>query len=238
MKEIRILHLFPKRLSLYGEYGNVAVLARTLEEQGHNVEVLSYEEGELSFENVNMVYVGTGTEEALWEANRILQPHKELIKTALSGGASFLATGNAMALFGSELTFDGEKANGLDVFSYKTEMSSKKRYLADALGKDPEGNIYVGFINTGCVYTGTDKPVMELLLGKNLGNDKANPAEGYKEGAFFGTQLIGPVLTKNPHLLSAFVKTLTGEECTPNPDSNLQKAYEIAKQELLNRLNG
>ena len=238
MKEIRILHLFPKRLSLYGEYGNVAVLARTLETLGNKVEVLSYEEGELSFENVDMVYVGAGTEEAVWEANRILQPHKATVQKAISGGISFLATGNAMALFGGELTLDGEKTVALEAFSYNTEMTSKKRYLADAMGKDPDGNLYVGFINTGCVYTGTDRPVMELLLGKKLGNDKANPAEGYQNGSFFGTQMIGPVLTKNPHLLSAFVKTLTGEEYIPDPDSNLQKAYEIAKQELLNRLNG
>ena len=238
MKEIRILHLFPKRLSLYGEYGNVAVLARTLETLGNKVEVLSYEEGELSFENVDMVYVGAGTEEAVWEANRILQPHKATVQKAISDGISFLATGNAMALFGGELTLDGEKTVALEAFSYNTEMTSKKRYLADAMGKDPDGNLYVGFINTGCVYTGTDRPVMELLLGKKLGNDKANPAEGYQNGSFFGTQMIGPVLTKNPHLLSAFVKTLTGEEYIPDPDSNLQKAYEIAKQELLNRLNG
>ena len=238
MKEIRILHLFPKRLSLYGEYGNVAVLARTLETLGNKVEVLSYEEGELSFENVDMVYVGAGTEEAVWEANRILQPHKATVQKAISDGISFLATGNAMALFGGELTLDGEKTVALEAFSYNTEMTSKKRYLADAMGKDPDGNLYVGFINTGCVYTGTDRPVMELLLGKKLGNDKANPAEGYQNGSFFGTQMIGPVLTKNPHLLGAFVKVLTGEEYIPDPDSNLQKAYEIAKQELLNRLNG
>lgn len=238
MKEIRILHLFPKRLSLYGEYGNVAVLAGTLETLGNQVEIFNYEEGELSLGNVDMIYVGAGTEESLWEANRLLQPHKEAVKKAITDGVSFLATGNAMALFGKELTFDGETAPCVEAFSYKAEMSSKKRYLADALGKDPEGNIYVGFINTGCVYTGTDKPVMELLLGTKLGNDKATPAEGYKEGSFFGTQLIGPVLTKNPHLLSTFVKTLTGEEYAPDPESNLQKAYEIAKQELLNRLNG
>lgn len=238
MKEIRILHLFPKRLSLYGEYGNVAVLARTLETLGNKVEVLSYEEGELSFENVDMVYVGAGTEEAVWEANRILKPYKEVIQKAIADGVFFLATGNAMALFGGELTLDGEKTVSLEAFSYNTEMTSKKRYLADAMGKDMDGNLYVGFINTGCVYTGTDRPVMELLLGKKLGNDKANPAEGYQNGSFFGTQMIGPVLTKNPHLLGAFVKVLTGEEYIPDPDINLQKAYEIAKRELLNRLNG
>lgn len=237
MKEIRILHLFPKRLSLYGEYGNVAVLARTLESLGNKVEIPAYEEGELSFENIDMVYVGSGTEDALWEANRILLPHKDAVNEAIASGIPFLATGNAMALFGADLNFDGKVTTAMQTFPYKTEMTGKKRYLADAMGKDRNGNIYVGFINTGCVYTGTDKPVMELLLGKKLGNDKVNPAEGYRDGSFFGTQLIGPVLTKNPHLLSAFVKALTGEDYVPTPESNLQRAYEIAKQELLNRLN-
>lgn len=238
MEKICILHLFPKRLSLYGEYGNVAVLAKTLQGLGKKVEVIPYEEGELTLDGVDMVYVGAGTEEGIVEACKILQPHKEAIKNGISAGTHFLATGNAMALFGKELAYDGEHVPTVEAFPYKTEMSSKKRYLADALGKDAEGNIYVGFVNTGCVYTGTNKPAMELLLGAKLGNDKATPAEGYKEENFFGTQLIGPVLTKNPHLLGAFVKTLTGQNYTPESDSNLQKAYEIAKQELLNRLNG
>ena len=47
MKEIKILHLFPKLLSLYGEYGNVAVLRRTLEDMGNTVTVDTYENGEL-----------------------------------------------------------------------------------------------------------------------------------------------------------------------------------------------
>ena len=43
MKEIKILHLFPRLLSLYGEYGNIAVLRRTLEENGYTVDVDGYE---------------------------------------------------------------------------------------------------------------------------------------------------------------------------------------------------
>ena len=237
MKEIRILHLFPKRLSLYGEYGNVAVLAKTLRDLGNQVEVLSYEGGDLSFAAVDMVYVGAGTEEAIVEANAILAPFKERVANAVADGVPFLATGNAMALFGKELTLDGNKTAALGAFAYATEMSSKKRYLGDVLAKDVNGDVYVGFINTGCVFTGTDKPAMELLLEKTLGNDKVTSAEGYHDGSFYGTQLIGPVLTKNPHLLSTFVKILTGEEYTPDTDSNLQKAYEIAKRELTGRLN-
>ncbi len=50
MNEIKILHLFPKLLSLYGEYGNVAVLRRTLEQNGYDVQVDHYEDGPLNLE--------------------------------------------------------------------------------------------------------------------------------------------------------------------------------------------
>ena len=43
MKEIKILHLFPRLLSLYGEYGNVAVLEKFLKEAGHSVTVTGWE---------------------------------------------------------------------------------------------------------------------------------------------------------------------------------------------------
>ena len=41
METIRIVHLFPKLLSLYGEYGNVAILEKSLRESGYAVEILS-----------------------------------------------------------------------------------------------------------------------------------------------------------------------------------------------------
>ncbi len=45
MKEIKILHLFPKLLSLYGEYGNMAVLRSTLASNGYGVQIDQYEDG-------------------------------------------------------------------------------------------------------------------------------------------------------------------------------------------------
>ncbi len=237
MKEIRILHLFPKLLSLYGEYGNVAVLAGELRKLGHRVEVSTYEDGQLSLENVGMVYVGSGTEENLKEALRRLQPNFEVLLTAIQNGVQFLATGNALALFGKELDFDGSVIPTAGAFAYTTAMDSKKRYLGDALGEDAQGRVYVGFINTGCVYTGMEHAPIQLLLNPKLGNDKQSACDGIEVGSFFGTQLIGPVLTKNPHLLGKFITALTGDVWQTEPESNLAKAYEIAKKELLNRLN-
>ena len=55
MKEIKILHLFPRLLSLYGEYGNVSVLRRTLEDHGFAVTVETYENGELILDGYDFI---------------------------------------------------------------------------------------------------------------------------------------------------------------------------------------
>lgn len=237
MKEIRILHLFPKLLCLYGEYGNLTILQRTLESLGYTVQVRQWEDGALSLDDVQMVYVGSGTETAVWEANKRLLPHKDAICNAVENQTSFLVTGNAMALFGGQLVLDNETSESAGLFSYKTEMSQTKRYQADVLGKDEKGETYVGFVNTACVYRGVSEPAMKLLLNPKLGNDKAGCDEGVMHQNFFGTQLIGPVLTKNPHLLAQFIFRLTGETWWPDNDSILLKAYAIAKEELTKRLD-
>ena len=47
MKEIRILHLMPKLLSLYGEYGNLSILRKVLTDHGCNVSVEEWDTGDL-----------------------------------------------------------------------------------------------------------------------------------------------------------------------------------------------
>ena len=40
---MKILHLYPQLMNLYGEYGNVAVLKKHLEDQGEEAEVVRKE---------------------------------------------------------------------------------------------------------------------------------------------------------------------------------------------------
>ena len=76
---------------------------------------------------------------------------------------------------------------------------------------------------------------MELLLNKDLGNDKISPAEGVRENNFFGTQLIGPFLVKNPHYMELVCALLTGSGIKIDADSYLAKAYAVSCKELRNR---
>ena len=236
MKDIKILHLFPRLLSLYGEYGNMAVLRSTLENNGCHVQIDQYESGPLTLADYDLVYVGTGTEDNLMEAIRRLIPHKAAIQASISGGTHWLATGNAMTLFGSGINYCGSIGEALDCFDYRTVIHDDQRYLGDVLTGSAFGSPLVGFINTSSVYAGITSPLLKLKLNTNLGNDKKSCADGIHECNFYGTQLIGPVLVKNPPFLCHICRELTGEEITISTDTNIQKAYQVALNELQARV--
>lgn len=237
MKEIRILHLFPRLLSLYGEYGNIAVLKRTLESNDCHVTVDCFENGELNLDGYDLVYVGAGTEDNLLEAIRRLMPHSQAICQSIASDKLWLATGNAMTLFGASVTRGETAVQALGCFDYTTHIRDAKRYLGDVVTADAFGSPIVGFINTSCAYEGITTPLLTLQLGEKLGNDKQSAGDGIKEKNFYGTELIGPVLVKNPHFLAHICHLLTGQEINLPADSYAQKAYAIAMAELKIRMN-
>lgn len=237
MKTIKILHLFPKLLSLYGEYGNVKVLVSTLRKGGWEVIVDSLEEVPGEFAGYNLVYLGSGTEDNLAVAAERMASHAEAVESSMKNGTLWLATGNAMALFGAALTRDGAILPTLGCFGYQSEIQ-KGRYLGDVLTEaDETGKQSLGFVNTSLVITGVEHPLLTFKLGANLGNDKKSPADGVKEEGFLATQLIGPFLVKNPHYLGLVYEAITGYAMPVEEESFIQKAYAVSLGELQGRLN-
>lgn len=230
MKEIKIIHLFPRLLSLYGEYGNVAVVKSALETMGYGVTVKDCEDGCL--EEGDFYYVGSGTEDNLMVALERLTPCAQQVRQSIAAGKVWLATGNAMALFGKTLT-RGRAFSGIGAFDYSAVIDDSKRFLGDALTGEQTPSL--GFINTSCIYTGIRSPLLKLRLNPRLGNDKTSPDEGIRQDNFLGTQLIGPFLAKNPHYLGQILSLLTGERWQPDPDSYMAKAYAVSLAELTKR---
>ena len=228
MKEVKILHLFPKLLSLYGEYGNVAILKNALEENGYTVSVTECEAGKADFCAYDFIYTGSGTEDNLMVALRRMDA--DAVKASIAGGKVWLATGNAMTLFGKAVCRGEKEVPGIGAFDYVTTIDDSKRFLGDVLTAEETPSL--GFINTSCLYKGIENPLLTLRLGKNLGNDKASSADGIREGNFLGTQLIGPSLVKNPHALQEVYTLLTGETLTLSPEDYIVKAYQVALKEL------
>ena len=236
--DIKILHLFPNLLSLYGEYGNFAILKKMLDSKGISYTEITSDDGNVDFSKFDFIYVGSGTEDNLLEAVKRLEGKKDNIKASVEGNTLWLATGNAMTLFGSKIIRKDKEITATETFDYITEIKDETRFSGDVIAK--ENAMFceksIGYVNTSSVYTGITTPLFKLIYGDKLGNDKASDSDGILVNNFYGTQFIGPVLVKNPHILKKVFENITKTELNIADDDYLSLAYKNALTELSNQM--
>ena len=205
---MRIIHLFADLCNLYGDYGNVCALKRSLENKGQNVEI-EYQsiDDEIDVSGADFVFIGSATERNQKVALEYLQSYKDNIKTALDNGTVILATGNSFEIFGQSVTdCDGIKHEGLSFFPYET-VEGKERIVTDSLCTTLLcGGDIIGFVNKASLTTGATSPLFDVKQGS--GNSKDDNKEGVHYGNFYGTHLIGPLLIRNPQLCVYFADML------------------------------
>ncbi len=227
---MRILHLYPNLMNLYGDYGNIVLLKKHLEDQGIEVVVDKREVYE-SFDPdlYDLIYMGSGTENAQKVALEALNKYRYYLKKYVEEGKVILFTGNAMELAGN--TIDGQKALGLIDMDVVT---SEKRYTGDVIVNNEEIGEVVGFINRSTLLKGGEKEKLftyEFRYEGLVDNDY----EGYRYKNLFGTHIIGPVLVKNPnfmaYIVSLFVEGKMKEVSYPYEEG----AYETTLSELKKR---
>lgn len=237
---IRILHIYPELLNLYGEYANISILTRYLSEEGMEIEVTPLPFCEPLTEGYDMLYLGCGTESASLRALNALHPYRDVLLSYREKGALILATGNSLDLFGKTLHDDREgEFEGLNIFDFTVSRTHKTRYLGDAVLTCPLiSERVIGFVNKCSVISGITTPLFRAEMG--LGNDNVSPDEGLIDGNFFGTSLIGPLLIRNPSLCRLMMDRLYAAchvEATAEANMSLQeKAYAAALSELSARI--
>lgn len=237
MKEIKILHLFPKLLSLYGEYANISVLKYYLEKNSYTVNVFRCEDGNSDFSSFDMIYVGSGTEDNILHGAKMLMPHKDKIRTSIENGDLWLSTGNSLALFGEKIiTSENDVHNALSIFSF-TVTEENKRFSGDVMTKEICGYPLIGYINNSYRLDGISSHFSEFTLNTSLGNDKKNGKDGYVCNNFYASALTGPLFVKNPHVMEYFIEKMTGEKIPISDEDNIKKAYTQSLSQLEKRKN-
>lgn len=233
--KLRLLHLFDDVMNLYGEYANVAVLARYLTDLGNEVSVdtLSlYEKKDIS--NYDFYYMGAGTERRQKLALSQLKEYRDVLLAACDAGKVLLFTGNSFELLGARVTAaDGTAYAGLHFAAFET-VESTRRNTGDALARFGS-DVLVGFVNKCSVTTGVETPLFQLEMG--FGNEKKQGAEGFRRCNCFGTHLTGPILVKNPAMLRYIARILLGNTFSDTVAyPAMEQSYDTTKQELYRRL--
>ena len=234
--EVKLLHLYDDVMNLYGEYANVAILARYLTDLGHTVSVdtLSlYEKKDISA--YDFYFMGAGTERRQKLALSQLGRYREALQRACDAGKVMLFTGNSFELLGARLQdAEGKTFEGLHIAEF-VSTEGKRRITGDCLAKfDDTGDTLVGFINKCSKTTGVETPLFTLEMG--FGNEADRGAEGFRKNNCFGTHLTGPILVKNPAMLKYAAKLLLGEAYSDTVTySFMEKGYETTLTELRKR---
>lgn len=240
--ELKIIHLFPEMMSLYGEYANLAILRRKLEAMGVSVTVESIScDDAPDFSAADMIYMGAGTERSQKAALRRLLPHADALRSAEARGAVLLFTGNAMETLGRTITdAAGAVHEGLALAAFTTEETEKRDpcdvVAASALWDDP----VVGFMNKCSVTKGVETPLFpSLSLG--FGNEEKLGAEGYVSGNTFATHITGPILVKNPAFTDLIITRLFQQKGWALPEGipvlpHEKEAYAVTLRELQARM--
>lgn len=221
-KVIRIAHLYYDLMNLYGENGNVRAIEEFVHRQGIEVQVDKLSIGDkIDFKKYDIYYIGAGSEENEELVLMDLLKYKKALKEAIEAGKMFLATGNAMELFGKKIrTYEGASKDCLGIFDFSAVEASSRLvseifYEFDDL-EENKGRNFVAFKNCSTNIVNNE----ETRLFKFPDSIRYNN--------FFGMMLIGPVLVRNPYFTDYILKILFSEkgyEYKEQKDSIEYKAY-------------
>lgn len=239
--EFRFIHFYPDLMSLYGSYGNVAVLKRYLERLGNTVTVDAVVPGQAAdLTGGDFLYMGAGTERAARAAMEDFARFGPAVKAAAEDGTPMLFAGTAMDLLGASVTeADGSSYPGVGLGAFTT-VHGERRLVEDVYGHtDLFPEAVVGFMNKCGVVTGVETP---LLTGVDFGTGNAGERtpEGFHWKNVFASQLTGPLLVKNPRLLEAVAAAIyarRGEELPEDAaaDEWAVKGWAVTEEELRKR---
>ena len=235
---LTFLHLYPDLMNLYGSYANVSVLRRLLERLGHTVEVRTVFPGspaELS--DADFVYMGAGTERRQKFALSDMRRYGEDVCAAARDGCPMLFAGNAMELLGQSVTDAAQDTvQGLGLAPFTT-VQQARRIVGDVYGHtDISTEPVVGFMNKCGVVSDVDAPLL-TALDMGYGNDKTLGAEGWHSCNVYASELTGPLLVKNPHLLERVAADILTRKGITLPDAYpvdvwARQGYAVTVREL------
>ena len=199
--KLKILHLYPDLLNLYGDRGNIECMRKRLNWRGIDCKVIPYtcESKGFSLSDIDIVFIGGGSDrEQKIVCSRLLKHKKQLLEFAENGG-SIIAVCGGYQLLGKYYKLADETIEGLGILDITTEQGKGRLISNIILKADFIEQPIVGFENHGGrTKIGGHTPLGKVLFGN--GNDEKSGYEGVHYKNVIATYLHGPLLPKNPEL--------------------------------------
>ena len=242
--KLRLAHLYPKLMNIYGDRGNILCLERRCRERDIIFQVTELGLGDkLKPKDYDMVFMGGAQDrEQRRVAEDLVRVKGKAVRETVDRGLALLAVCGAYQLLGRYYrTAEGEELPGVGVFAMWTEHPgpAARRFIGNVV-VEWRGETLVGFENHGgrtYLEEGVE-PLAKVVAG--FGNNGEDGGEGAVCRNAYGTDLHGSQLPKNPrfadHLIEAALRRRHRDlELVPLDDRVEEMAHAAAVHQATRR---
>lgn len=249
-QKVRIYHMYPEAMNLYGDLGNIITLVKRCEWRNIEVEVVNVKVGDaVDFKAADILFMGGGQDSGQRIVAGDLAKRGPEIKKQIEEGLPALLVCGGFQLFGHYFqTKETDRILGISVFDAYTVAGDKRligNVVVDAAHLASEWQNQFNLATTGISHTtlvgfenhsgqtileGSTQPLGYVIKGYGNKGDGGYEGAVYKNA--FGTYLHGSLLPKNPwfadHLIMCALYRRYGKV---EPLALLDDSVEIAAHE-------
>ncbi len=198
MKAIKIAHLYPERMSIYGDYGNIIALTQRMNWRGIKNEVESIEVGRKIPKDIDIIFIGGGQDRGQVIVAKDLESKASQIHEFVESGGPLLSVCGGYQLLGEYfISNDYGELKGISLFNVISRATTT-RMIGNIVVQSQEFGELVGFENhSGATeFVGRAHPLG--IVKKGYGNNPKDKIEGAIYKNALGTYMHGSFLPKNP----------------------------------------
>ncbi|MDT4985549.1 MAG: hypothetical protein QOF95_3039 [Pseudonocardiales bacterium] len=230
---MKLIHLYPREMNIYGDTGNVVVLGRRLKWRGLPVEIAAVSVGDPLPHDADILLGGGGQDAAQGEIGADFAGRGAELRAMADDGLVMLTICGTYQMLGHEfITHEGRRIPGVGVLDIVTTGQAERLIGNNYVDTDDAGRL-VGYENhSGLTDLGPGvRPLGSTQLGR--GNNGRDQTEGAVRDNVIGTYLHGPVLAKSPQFADDLLRRALSRrgrdtDLEPLDDSLAEQAARVA----------
>jgi lipid II isoglutaminyl synthase (glutamine-hydrolysing) len=205
-KQITILQLYPDKMNIYGDWGNVLTLKRRLEWHGYKPVVLEYNEGDKFPDKVDILVGGGGQDSGQIAIQDDLLVLGSKLRELADDDTPMLVICGLYQLFGHFFkTLNGTMIQGIDLLDIETHGGTE-RLIGNIVTESKQFDQIIGYENhSGQTFLGKNAIPLGLVQ-KGAGNNGHDMTEGVIYKNVIGTYMHGSLLPKNPQIADFLIE--------------------------------
>ena len=203
--QIKLVHIYPREMSIYGDLGNTRAVASRLRWHGYEPVTHQHHPGNDFPADAHLVLGGGGQDSGQARVEDDLAHNAEVLRRLAAEGTPMLMICGMYQLFGNAfITVEGDRLPGIGILDVTTQGNAK-RMVGPVVLQTAYGDV-IGYENhSGSTELAPgQRPFGTVRSG--MGNNGADATEGAVTGNVFGSYLHGPLLPANPRFADALIK--------------------------------